>query len=140
MKILTIGNSFTWSLSEFFPSVTESAGDELTLQFANHGGCELHRHWEYITNEERDEVYRMYDGKRMRELLAAEKWDVVTVQQASRHSGFYETYEPYLTNLLTIWMVGFLFSGIVVVCILSLVWQSAAVFLAGICSAGIPTG
>ena len=54
MKILTIGNSFTWSLQPFFEKVVQSAGDEVMLAFANHGGCELHRHWEYISNEERD--------------------------------------------------------------------------------------
>ena len=100
MKILTIGNSFTWSLHEFFPAITESTGDELTLQFANHGGCELHRHWEYITNEERDAVYRMYDGKRMRELLAAEQWDIVTIQQASHASWRPETFEPFAGNII----------------------------------------
>lgn len=100
MKILTIGNSFTWSLRSFFPSVVESTGEELTLAFANHGGCELHRHWEYISNEERDAVYTMYAGKKMREHLAAEKWDVVTIQQASHASWRPETYYPYADNII----------------------------------------
>ena len=100
MKILTIGNSFTWSLQPFFEKVVQSAGDEVMLAFANHGGCELHRHWEYISNEERDWVYHMYDGKKMRDHLTAEKWDVVTIQQASHASWRPETYYPYADNII----------------------------------------
>ena len=29
MKILTIGNSFTWSLKRYFPEVVHAAGEEL---------------------------------------------------------------------------------------------------------------
>jgi len=39
-----------------------------------------------------------------------------------------------LTNLLTLWVVSFIFYGIVLVCILGLIWPTAAVFLAGVVS------
>ncbi len=39
-----------------------------------------------------------------------------------------------LTNLLTLWVVSFIFCGIALVCILGLIWPAAAAFLAGVVS------
>lgn len=101
MKILTIGNSFTESLKAYFPQVCESAGVELEIDYANHGGCQLSRHWEYIENEERDPVYRMYRNhtKTMGEILRETEWDVVTIQQSSPNSWIWDTYQPYGENI-----------------------------------------
>jgi len=98
LKVLTIGNSFTDSLNRYFKSVVESVnGCTLLFDRANHGGCELHRHWSYISNEEADNVYRMYQNYtcKMREVLAREQWDIVTIQQASHFSWRPETYQPF---------------------------------------------
>lgn len=101
LKILTIGNSFTDSLSAYFQQVVESAGCQLHFERANHGGCELHRHWSYIDNEEHDRVYKMYQDRRftMREILEREKWDIVTIQQASHLSWREESYQPFANNI-----------------------------------------
>lgn len=37
-----------------------------------------------------------------------------------------------LTNLLTLWVISFIFYGIMLVCLLSLIWQGAAMFVANI--------
>lgn len=97
LNVLTIGNSFTDSLAVFWQDVVESAGCSLHFERANHGGCELHRHWDYITNEEKDGVYRMYQNytAKMREILAREQWDIVTIQQASHFSWRAETQQPF---------------------------------------------
>ena len=101
LKVLNIGNSFSNSLKVFFPDVVASAGCELYLEGASHGGCELHRHWKYITDEENDGVYSMYQDRRfkLREILAREQWDIVSIQQASHYSWKYETYQPYAKNI-----------------------------------------
>ncbi|MBP5640947.1 MAG: DUF4886 domain-containing protein [Victivallales bacterium] len=101
LSLLTIGNSFSDSLKAYFPQVVESAGCELHLEAASHGGCELHRHWEYISNEERDGVYVMYQNhtKHLRDILASRPWDVVTIQQASHASWRRETYQPFANNI-----------------------------------------
>jgi len=101
LKVLTIANSFTDSLSTFWQKVVESAGCSLHFEKANHGGCELHRHWSYIQNEERDNVYRMYQNYqyKMSEVLAKEPWDIVTIQQASSCSWRYETFQPFADNI-----------------------------------------
>ena len=103
LNVLTIGNSFTDSLMAFFPDVVASVpGCELHFERANHGGCELERHWKYITCEESDIVFSMYQDRRwkMREILAREKWDIVTIQQASHYSWRPETYQPYASNIV----------------------------------------
>ena len=100
LKILTIGNSFSSSVKVYLPPVVASVpGCELTLEEASHGGCELHRHWKYIECEESDNVFSMYQDRRwkLRELLAREPWDIVTIQQASHYSWKPETYQPYAT-------------------------------------------
>lgn len=101
LNILTIGNSFTDSLTAFFPQVVESAGCTLHFERANHGGCELHRHWNYIENEEYDHEYKMYQDRRfsMREILEREQWDIVSIQQASHLSWRAETYQPFADRI-----------------------------------------
>lgn len=102
LKVLTIGNSFTDSLVLYFKDVVESVpGCTLHFERANHGGCELHRHWNYIQNEEKDSVYKMYQDHSlaMHQILAKEPWDVVTIQQASPLSWRAESYQPFATNI-----------------------------------------
>lgn len=101
LNILTIGNSFTWSLDLYFRQVVESAGCKVNLDFANWGGCELFRHWQYITLEEGDYRLSLYQEPRrkLREILGGTKWDIVTIQQASHQSWDETTYQPYATNI-----------------------------------------
>ena len=71
VKVLTIGNSFTDSLAEFFPKVAASAGCELIFQRANFGGCELERHWSYISAEEQSEICRIDNsGIKLKDILS----------------------------------------------------------------------
>ena len=104
MKVLTIGNSFTWSLQTELPAIVKAQGDKLTLAFANHGGCSIQRHWKYVAEEESsaDKCNYKYNGKKtkLRDILAAEKWDVVTIQQASPLSCVKGSFYPELDNLV----------------------------------------
>ena len=97
MKVLTIGNSFTWSLRSCFPAIAEEQKEELKLEFANFGGCEFRRHWAYITAEENEPCCKMYKEytMKLRELLASDDWDVVTIQSASHESWDYANYTPF---------------------------------------------
>ncbi len=102
IKVLTIGNSFTESLTACFPQVTASTGNEVIVERANIGGCELARHWSYVEAEERNEICRIYNGGgcKLRDILASKDWNVVTIQQASHDSWRTDTFEPYATNLI----------------------------------------
>ena len=62
-KVMTIGNSFTWSLRGDFPALVKSQKDKLTLGFANHGGCTIQRHWEYVEKEENNAAVKLYKYK-----------------------------------------------------------------------------
>ncbi len=101
MKVLTIGNSFTWSLRRYFPALCAFERKPLTIDFANFGGCELARHWSYIKAEKADPLCRIYPGGRLCDILGRESWDVVTIQQASHDSWREETYEPYAGNIIS---------------------------------------
>ena len=101
MNVLTIGNSFTWSLRRYFPDVVKAAGEKLHIRFANFGGCELERHWSYIKAEMADPMCRVYDGgNRLCEMLESCDWDFVTIQQASHMSWRAESFEPFAGNII----------------------------------------
>ena len=69
---------------------------------ANLGGCPLDRHWKLVEANEKNPADKAYHGKKysLKDMLQKEKWDIVTVQQASHLSWKPESYEPYLTNLI----------------------------------------
>ena len=102
MNLLTIGNSFTDSLDRFLIPVARAANCAIHFERANFGGCELARHWSYIEAEERDERCRIYQwgSRKLRTILAARPWDVVTIQQASHDSWRPETFQPYADNII----------------------------------------
>ena len=121
VKILTIGNSFSASVFEYFPKIVEDFPDcKLTLGSANHGGCSLDRHWKYISEEEADPTVSRYNkafvaesycsanptaksrkrgGNRLGEILKGTPWDFVTIQQQSGRSWQRDTYYPFADNV-----------------------------------------
>lgn len=103
MKILSIGNSFTQDSHKWLAPIAASCGDAITAVGLVIGGCTLQTHWEnYISNAceyamEIDGCYIKHTT--IADTLRSDNWDVITLQQASHHSGLFETYEPYLSNL-----------------------------------------
>ena len=94
MKILTIGNSFAVNSCHYLPEICAEGKIPLTLGRANIGG-----HWSNAENDVR-QYGNVYDGdKTLREMLEAEDWDYVTMQQASHDSWRIGTYHPYFENL-----------------------------------------
>ena len=88
LKVLTIGNSFAESVYLYLPKIAKAEGEKLVLEGANHGGCELHRHWSYVEKEEASPDVKMYRNNKMtlKEILKSRQWDIVTIQQASHLS------------------------------------------------------
>lgn len=108
LKVLTIGNSFAHSIGAHLPKVAASVpGCYLKLGFANLPGCSLRQHWNNAEREERNESAKFY-GKAMgqpavyklREILTSEKWDIISIQQASHDSWRPETFQPYADKLI----------------------------------------
>ena len=110
LRILAIGNSFSWNAVEQNLSAIALADGKCAIIGNMYiGGCSLERHWGNAQADKADYSYRkinQYDVKTtqgsftLEKALADEPWDIVTFQQASHFSGFQDTYEPYLTELI----------------------------------------
>ena len=122
-KVLMVGNSFSESVLVELPNVVKSTGDRLVLVNLMIGGCPLERHWNNYLTSETNAAFRPYaieinyEGEKkvaktplakfapyghgsLQDWLKADKWDIVTVQQASPSSWKSETYQPYADNLI----------------------------------------
>ena len=103
MKILSIGNSFSKDAHRWLYDICKSAGEEIYNVNLYIGGCTLERHWNNWCSDEPEYDYEVKGESArkisLREALTAEKWDIITYQQASHHSGMYEKYQPYLCDL-----------------------------------------
>lgn len=102
MKILSIGNSFSQDSTALLQLLT----DKITARNLYIGGCSLDMHAANIENDAAK--YELQEnGEKMqnalvgvKEALMSDKWDYITVQQVSGRSGVYESFYPYLGELL----------------------------------------
>ena len=120
LKVLMVGNSFSVCVLREMPQCAADAGVVLDLASLFIGGCPLERHWKNV-EQSKDESFKPYSfsynyasvknkedapvarlGRKTNipQALKADKWDVVTIQQASPKSPFPETYEPFAKNLI----------------------------------------
>lgn len=110
IRLLTIGNSFSGNATRYICQLAQAAGHEVVLGRADLPGCPMERHWKAVEAAEADpnsaagKPYLVtIDGKKgmysLREILTSDKWDVVTIQQASMISTDPSTYRPYARNL-----------------------------------------
>lgn len=99
VKLLTIGNSFAQNALKYFDKIVEGQGRKIVIGRANLGGCSLERHW---NNAEKD--LKEYNGKKqtLTDILKADKWDVITIQQVSHQSFKRESFEPYAEKLIAL--------------------------------------
>ncbi|MBN1673827.1 MAG: DUF4886 domain-containing protein [Kiritimatiellae bacterium] len=105
VRVLTIGNSFSRNATRYLEEMT----DEIVLGRADFGGCSLEKHWNVVTQCDLLPDVKPYDfqltgqetpvNMNLREILAAEPWDFVTLQQVSRQSWLADTFEPFFGNL-----------------------------------------
>ncbi len=120
LKVLMIGNSFSICVLKELPACAAAAGDKLDLASLYIGGCPLDKHWENVeksadpefkpygfswnyastANKADAPVAKLGSKTNIPQALAADKWDVVTIQQASHKSPFPEMYEPYAGKLV----------------------------------------
>ena len=110
LRILCIGNSFSVDATERnLWSIAHEDGRCLIIGDLYIGGCSLERHWNNMKNDSPAYDFNRIDSEgrrsvtkkyRLSTALKDEKWDVVTLQQASHFSGLQETYEPYLGDLV----------------------------------------
>jgi len=104
-RSLSVGNSFSQDALMFCHDIAAADGIEWETVNLVVGGCELHRHWQYWS--ENDPHYALeINGKWVRnevtikEMLEDGTYDIITTQQASPYSGWIESYEPFLGKML----------------------------------------
>lgn len=109
ISILAIGNSFSIDGMQYLYNVLAKLGyTDIHLGNLYISGCTLETHagnitgnkaaYTYYTNSTGDWV-KTTDYSSIT-ALKSRKWDYITVQQASKHSGKPDTYEPYLTTVM----------------------------------------
>lgn len=105
MKLLAIGNSFSQDATTFLYQILQAAGVECEINNLYIGGCPLEKHWKNI-EEDLPEYLLQVNGvstERMvsiRQMLEEGNWDIIVTQQASGFSGWKDSYEPFLGNML----------------------------------------
>lgn len=102
VRLLTVGNSFSDNATRYLGDLAKAAGDTLVLREDIVGGASMELHWKKAQAYEKnpkDKLGRYSTGKSLKEELTREKWDVVTIQQASILSHNIATYRPFAKQL-----------------------------------------
>ena len=107
MKVLSIGNSFSQDAHKWLYKLANVNGVDLETANLYIGRCSLETHWKNFEENSALYDYEVNGNAAERKIsisdaLNLEKWDIVTVQQVSGLSGDYESYEPYLTSLVSV--------------------------------------
>ena len=104
MNILSIGNSFSQDAQRYLHRIAKADRYNLNTFNLYIGGCPLSLHYRNMLGDER--AYRLeMNGEStgftvsIRDALLNRDWDVITLQQVSSQSPYYETYQPYLNKL-----------------------------------------
>ena len=109
MKILSIGNSFSWDAHTFLHELAAKNGIQLETVNLYIGGCSLRHHWETLVQGEKTHILcRNGEGPNdslphvgIVDGLKSDRYDAVTFQQASHFSGMAQTYRK--SFLLLLW-------------------------------------
>jgi len=110
IRVLAIGNSFSMDAVENYLYELGEA-DDVNFIIGNvyYGGCSLQQHYEFANTNANSYSYRkIVNGVRtataeqnLETCITDEPWDYISFQQASPNSGQYNTYFPYLNDLMT---------------------------------------
>lgn len=109
LRVLAIGNSFsTDAVEAHLDDLAKAAGKRLIIGNMYIGGASLQTHWESVSGNKANYSFRkitegdtvVYSNKSLLFGVQHEKWDIITFQQGSAHAGMYDTFFPYLTDLL----------------------------------------
>lgn len=109
IKILAIGNSFSVDAAEaYLDDLAVAADIDMIIGNCEIGGCSLERHWETVKADSALYAYRkivngdssLFLNQTLKHCLQDEDWDYVTLQQVSYNAGRYDTYFPYIEDLM----------------------------------------
>ena len=105
MNILSIGNSFSQDAQRYLHRIAKADGFDLNTFNLYIGGCPLSLHYRNMISEERAYTLEMNGESTefkvsLKDALLNRDWDVVTIQQVSSKSPYYETFQPYLDKIV----------------------------------------
>ena len=120
LKVLMIGNSFSICVGNYLPQIVQAdQRNHLVLTSAYIGGCALNKHYDKLIEGEKSPKKKppykisVWDSASnaawndakvsygyINDLIKNNQYDIITVQQASRMSFDYKTYEPYIDELI----------------------------------------
>jgi hypothetical protein len=101
LKVLAIGNSFSEdAVEQYLWELAAAQGDTLIIGNAYIPGCPIDRHLNDLETGKAEYAYRkIVDGKKtntkdidLKSIIEDERWDIISLQQASPNSGEPETY------------------------------------------------
>jgi len=103
IKVLSIGNSFSQDAHKWLNPISQNGGEEIYCVNLYIGGCSLKTHWENFLSDEPLYDLEINGEKKgninISDALKMDRWDVITLQQASPVSGRPQSYLPYLPKL-----------------------------------------
>ena len=118
IKVLAIGNSFSQdAIEQYLYELAHAQGDSLVIGNAYIGGCSIDRHYTNLIKDSALYAYRKVVGGvrseqkkvTLKHIIRDEQWDIISLQQASQHSGVPTSFqklsqlknliESYTTNL-----------------------------------------
>lgn len=105
MQVLSIGNSFSQDAQRYLSRIAKADGQFLQSTNLVIGGCPLSTHFRNMHSEKPSyalEVNGISIGflVSFKEALLSRDWDVITIQQVSHKSPKYESYQPYLNEVI----------------------------------------
>ena len=105
VRLFTVGNSFSQNATKYLADIAVAAGDKLIQGRAVIGGSSPEVHWTRIQKNEKDpnDPVGLYGDpanakspkRSLKSLLESDKWDYVTIQQASIKSHDLANYRPH---------------------------------------------
>jgi len=102
VRLLTIGNSFSANATHYLKDLSKAGGHTLVHNSLVIGGSSFQVHADKTKAEGKARLYT--NGKDLVANLTADRWDYVTIQQASIKSHDFGTYQPhagFLRDLIT---------------------------------------
>ncbi len=107
INVLSIGNSFSQDAQRYIHALARKDGVGIETVNLYVSGCPLDVHFRNIKGDKRNyeiEINGQINSgfyASVKEWLLARSWDYVTIQQASRLSYKEDTYQPYLTEVVS---------------------------------------
>jgi hypothetical protein len=102
VRLLTIGNSFSANATRYLGDLAKAGGNTLIHRSIVVGGASLELHAGKMRANEadpKDKAGLYTNGRSLKQELLSDKWDFVTIQQASIKSHDLATYQPFATQL-----------------------------------------